>query len=719
MNAPLDPNYHDKQGIDPYLNMGSWEILFSPYNRFISIYRAVFTNGLISILGVSEVVYRTFPSVLSLATLFFIYRFTEKEIGGKEALVALFLFGISHYSLWTIHTSHYGAFYMLASFLAFYFLWNGFNENLWRDWIGFGVINFLNLTNSIIAGNFVVPTLSVALILSFLQAQKGGSSSIDNRRKIGRFAVAFSVSLMMVMILYYLRGFNFPLQIYNVVFLHQTGGIDNVFKAGDYIKAIPFTVLLPKLLYAVFVTFNFEYGDGSQILGGSPRGYWSYLCLFVIGLWAFLKKNKKLFICFSGVFITATILSAIIFKVIEARYLAFILPFYLITVAVGFVHVLNLFIKKAASNWIVYLSAFLFFSWLIQPSFLFSATAIDEQFHTEGIRGISIYLKKNINPGDIVLNATLGTELRTEYGDALNLVTYGRYLESFKSEHRLELLPDRKGEVGIWLILTKSLDNEKMLPFYFPGNYRPRIVKSVHGMNLYYGKIDLPESDDIGKDLVFTTPFWSFMKAYNLQIRGQNQLAEEYYRKFMEYGLNLDRALFNLGLMYVSSDVEKAISYFTKAIEELETPTQIPPDAKIESWDTYFANARGFPDPSIRSHSTRYFMVEESGVKTKRWIKEDLIKADPIYSKYFLATGKTFYGLYKQTDNPQYFEKALGYFAKGSHMTKKVAESLRVSKDKSYPTDIPVNSYLLDLNGVHELFPPLLKAEQEKTSQVR
>jgi hypothetical protein len=104
-----------------------------------------------------------------------------------------------------------------------------------------------------------------------------------------------------------------------------------------------------------------------------------------------------------------------------------------------------------------------------------------------------------------------------DIGSALGYLTYKIYLKEFITKHRLELLPFKTGKVGLCMILEKPLLEENLVPFYFPGTYSPKIVNQVKVLYLYHGEIDIPEIQDIGKDVLFKTPFWSFLKGVFLQ----------------------------------------------------------------------------------------------------------------------------------------------------------------------------------------------------------
>lgn len=705
MSAPLDDGLTVPR-ITPFAGKGFWEIIFSPYARLSVTYKDAFTNIIYHWFGIGDETFRVISVTFTLLNIFFVYRFTAVEIGRMEAAIAVLLFGISHYGLWTANVAYYGDFYNLASFLSFYLLWEGFKDDRWWNWLGCAIFIFLNFTNCILGGNFIVPLLAVAFTLLLWHIKEDHALTAHLWSKARRFCIAFFIALAMGVGLYYIKDLNLPMQVYNLIVHHQTAGLDSL----DRHSSPPITIAsFLQYLHEVFVLFNFEYGENRETASGTTLGYWSYLCLFLAGMHALAKKSRKLFLCFMVVLLVPVLISFFVTRVVEVRYISFILPFYLIAAAAGFTHCLTainqLTIPQTWRNSAVYTLAFLFFCWIIQTGFLFSPAITEQQFHAGGIKAVRNYLDDNIKPEDIILNVTQITELRGGYGDALNLNNYQKkYLEHFWDKHRLELLPHRKGRVGIWLICLEALDNAKLWPFYFPVGYSPKMVKTVHGMVLYYGEIELPDSDDLEHDKILITPFWLFVKAHELQLQNKLPQAEKYYLKFLEHGYNKERALFNLGLMYFKKFPQTALDYLEKAVHELEAPTLVPSGLDVSSWDTYLTDARGIPDKSIRTKALRYFFAEIHGVKTRTWFKEDLIAISPSeYASHYILPGLILYDLYKQTGNNSYLEISNQYLAKGIALYPEFRESIELLKTGGYSLDVPV----FHLQGIHTSFPPL------------
>ena len=289
------------------------------------------------------------------------------------------------------------------------------------------------------------------------------------------------------MCLYQFRGLDLIGSVLDIVVTHE---VDPKVNADILDVEKTFYSGFIRLLYTVFVTFNFEHGDGSDSILGIAQGPWIYCFLFLVGLWSLYQSRRELFWSYIGIFITPIFISGMILRISEARFLALIHPFYLITVGIGFIYFFgwlkSFFKSEPIRNSIVLLCGYLVFVGLVHPKPLWGTPVYDELFKTKGIRAIRDYLRTHIKENDILLNSSPKIELLGDVGNAFNLSTYAMYLNEFTSNHRLELLPLRTGKVGLWLILEKPLENDNLVPFYFPGTYSPKIVKQVNDLYLYY-----------------------------------------------------------------------------------------------------------------------------------------------------------------------------------------------------------------------------------------
>ncbi|MEC7641556.1 MAG: hypothetical protein VYC17_05310, partial [Nitrospinota bacterium] len=648
-----------------------------------------------------------------------VYKFAEKYIGKNEAAISLLLAGVSYYSIHNCIKPIYGGFYVFASFMTFYFLWRAFEDGRGWDWFGFALINFLNLTESLLAGILLPALFAVGLILTQYQAASPGSPS-QAKKKGACFVLLFCGSVVLALGLYQVRGLNLFEQVFNMVFSQiispefANDDVAHVFQKESMISGFG------SLFHGVFFALNFEYYEfpvGKGINDYLRHSYWIYFLFFLAGLWAFYKKNKKLFWCFFTLFSLPTLGSAFILRLAEARYLAGVLSFYWITVAAGFVYLISQIQSWVQLNLsktlVVLLAAFLTFSWFLHPRPLWSSKYHDEMFNMYGIKAITDYLSQNIKAQDVILNVTDQVRLESFRGGPIPYIENKLYLEPFHKEHRLMGLLERKGTVGVWVILKGPIQNEKLLPYYFPRNYQPHLVKQVNGFALYYGQLALTETQDVEQDEVFSTPFWLFLKALHLHRKDHIQLAESYYQKMIAWGFNVDRAYYNLGLLYGLTDVDKGIHYLRKAIEEIQSPTRLPENAFVGNIRILISkDDREMPFLlKDQPEGLRYYFVVFDGKKYKAFFREDffgIVAAVP-YSEYYMAGATFFYFKFLQTKEPRFLKEARVYAdnvlkLNPNHRERDYLGTILAENPGSIPEKKPVLS-LGNLNFIREEFP--------------
>jgi hypothetical protein len=702
--------YRYNMYIKPHLESSTSEIILSKHHRQIQIYKNAFSNLLYKKFGVNEFTFRAFSLSISFLTIVSIFLFTKRAIGVVEALIALLLFGVSYYSIFTVKVPYYGAFNMFGSFLSFYFLFKGLEGNKHIHWFLLGVISFLSITNVIIAG-ITLPSLFIVAVIYLYRKRKLQVFSISElKSRSYRFLIYLSVSSIAALILYQLRGLDLVGSVLDIIVNHE---VDPKVNADNLEMEKTFYSGFFRLLYTVFVTFNFEHGDGSDLILGNPEGPWVYCFLFIVGLWSLYKSHRDWFWSFMGIFLTPIIISGMILRISEARFLALIHPFYLITVAIGFVYLFQWLKKFQTSDLvrdsIVLLFAYIVFVGVVHPKPLWATPVYDQLFETKGIREFRDYLKTNLKDNDIILNVTSLTELRGEIGDALNLSSYNFYLEEFRENHRLELLPIRNGRVGVWLILRKPLASEKLVPFYFPVTYSPKVVMQVKKHYLYYGEIDIPKTKNIENDIQFTTPFWSYMKGYVLQKNNRLKIAKSYYELAEKYGYNLERIYYNLALVNIVANPYKSYNYMERVIEIIQTPTSPSDKNQVNSWQTYGHDKKGLPDLNQKGSKLRFIYAKKNGIKYKKWFMEDLIKANPNYFALYYFNSMLYARLlYTNTGDKIYLKKINDHYKIGSKLAK---GTLLGYMEDYYIEPKTIFYYLphLSLLGISELYPPIMR----------
>ena len=716
LNSPVGYNYTYLFLIKPLLGLSSSEIFFSNFHFDIEIYRNIFSNVLFNTFGYSDAAWRTFPIIVLFLTVIVVYRFLTREIGELEAILFVLLFLVSYRVFTAVSHPRYALFYMFASFLTFLFLIRGFGGDGIKNWVAFAIINFLNLTNVFLAFLFLPCVAGVSIVCIIRQVQEYGAFTQAIKRRLIYFIFFFSLSLAMASVLYYLRGFNLLENISDILLSSKVKSSLLSFKLSQTLPSdLSYQSHFLKLFYGVFFTLNF---DMVHFNAGGPIGHWTYFILFLAGLAGLYKEHSKFFWFFLPIFFIPVIIYPILFKSVAPRYLGFILPFYLITVSKGFVFFFSFVAKFVRSEFLksgfILFSAFLVFPYLIQPEPFWSTKYIRKVFGTEGLKSLNMYLSENIKPSDIILNVTRSAELRGQIGDALMLANYKTYLDGFHEQHRLDLLPSRQGKTGVWLVLKKPLEIKKLKPFYFPGGYSPKFVISGYNYFLYYGTIELPSPYEIKQDDVFTSPFWLFMKARSLQLEGKDELSTAYYKKMIEHGLNVDRAYFNLGLIYFKKkDLKTALYYLLEAIKILETPMVVPENSVTKEHRILGTNDLGMHDFREENNiRLRYLIEKKNGIINRKWYLDDLVKNSlSEYSEYYLAAGITLFDVYTLTGNNLFFKEAENKFLKALEMNPNAnwennITYLLKNKPLNFMAELKFKSF--DLMGIQDLFPALV-----------
>ncbi len=725
IETPIDPHALEYK-VYPNLDKSFTDILLSPWHSEMAHWRMPISNWFYRWWGVNEYTYKLFPILINLCTLFLIYSWTKVRVGKPEAVIATFLFGISYYNIWITVWVHFAEFYMLASFLTIMFLVKGWEKGGWGFWWLFALFNFLNITNTILPFLFQPTIPFVVFILGWTTFKSEQNFRPKLKRKSIQFLITYLTSLISALIFYQIKGINF---IQNAFDLLTKG--EFVSKALSPIATKIYTfnegsalTNLTLLCKNIFVTLNFE--NHGWIMGHS-FAHWFYFILFLTGLIRIAQTQKTLFRVLLSIFVPPVLILGLIIGITHGRFLVFILPFYLICVATGFVwlttSIKKIKLHKSAQEALIYFSALLLFSLVLGfPKPVWSKKFLDEMFHSEGYPSIRDHLIKNIKENDVILNITTLTELKSEIGNALTKISLPKYFTQFSDKHRMEFLGTRKGKVGIWLILQKPLSNPSFDPFYFPNGYHPKLVLQKTGVFLYHGNLDLPDPLDIQNDRFFTTPFWSFFKGYALQEAGKYDVAEIYYNKFIEHGINIERGHFNLGIIRANSSFENALNEFLKAVNILETPTKIPKKTKTLTIHPNEHDKSGMAAriSEFKLPSLRYYFLDKNGFKLKYWFKEDLMKSSGyVYSPFYFVPAILIFNHFAGTGDKTYLNLMDQLFNKGFQIddySKQAIEwssALEKIKQSGKIINVPkVRFPYSNLLGVFDHFPPIPKNTQ-------
>ncbi len=722
IETPIDPHALEYK-INPNLKRSFTEIFLSPWHSETAHWRMPVANWFYQWWGVNEYTYKLFPLLINFCTLLLIYDWTKNRIGKTEAAIAAFLFGISYYNIWITVWVHFAEFYMFASFLTILFLMKGWEKEGWSFWVAFAFLNFLNITNTILPFLFQPAIIFATVILGWTMSKSESDFGPKLKQKSIQFLTTYSASLIAALIFYQIKGINF---IQNTLDLLTKGEFVDKALLPIATKAYSFNEgsslsNLALLFKNTFVTLNFE--NHGWVMGHS-FAHWFYCVLFLVGFIRIAQTHKTLFRVLLSLFVPSFLILGLIIGITHGRFIVFILPFYLICVATGFVWLITsigkIRLNKPTQEALVYFSAFLLFSWVLGfPKPVWSKKFLDESFQSAGYPSVRDHLIKNIKQNDVVLNITTITELRSEgLGDALTLISLPKYFTQFFENHRMELLGRRKGNVGVWLILNQPLSNPNFYPFYFPSGYQPQLVLQKTGVYLYHGNLSLPDPLDAENDQVFTTPFWSFFKGYALQEMGNYDNATTYYNKFLEYGINNERAHYNLALMLMNFSYEKSLNEFLKAIYIIETPTKVPKGTKIETTNVNEHDKFGMAQKTseFKRPVLRFYFDNRNGYKLKNWFKEDLIRTGGrIYSSFYFIPAIFLYNNFVATGNKDQFNNSIALINKGFQIDSNSDLAVKLysqMQENKAPQKIEFPIRYANLLSVYDKFPPLPKRIQ-------
>ena len=712
--------------IQPLLSSNIYEIIFGPFSSYIRPWRDIFLLPLFQNYGFSETSWRLFDLIISLLLLIAVFRMVSKELGYMEACLALFLLGISHFSISQVLHPGYAGFYLLASFFSFYYLWKGMSENKITQWWGFGVWNFLNISNVIIAGMIVLPIMMVGGYLIVYQFKSVGEKEKNIRslkRKGKRFFVAFVGSLSVALTYYEIRGLNLPSSIFNLFFFKTN--LDNIAVGRVWLESSRWDALID-LLIRTFIKFNFQYLDSYQTVVETTLSHWAYLAFFLVGLVATKKKNEKLFGFISIIVATSVLECALGLGSAAPRYISFLLPFYLIVVSCGVVYLLDKliwFVSNAATkNALIYCQAFFIFGWWVQPDFNFVIDNLKDDLKMNGFPLIKDYIVRHIRPGEILLNATNQINLGNPGFFEVERFRYEKFYRNFFAGHRLGLLAHCQRETGIWVVWDKKLEDNDFYPFFFPKTYNPSLIMTTesHGHSqrkwyLYYGAVDCPSSGEFERNHIFNTPFWSFIKATEAQKIEKREQAAAYYKKMISFGYNIDRAYFNLSLLYFNEDWKKTVQLLEKVISILEAPTIPPVGSSIIEGSVLDPRNYWYPVKRSKQRLRFYLYKNRDGFILKKYFYEDVpINFSVVVSKYYLLLAKLQYYLFAKGFGEPNYKKSMVNFNKSLKLSRtKNTEALylflKMTKNKDFSFNVHSAQQIIGLNFTFEEFPPLKK----------
>tara|TARA_Y100001960_G_C14741503_1_gene863280 strand:+ start:66 stop:1898 length:1833 start_codon:yes stop_codon:yes gene_type:complete len=606
---------------------------------------------------------------------------------------------------------------MFCSIATVYCLWLAIIDRQYKFWVFFSILIFLNLTNCIIAALFIPVIGVIGCIL--IQARHPGGGGKWELIKVDLFHFVFWMVLpvCLALIVFEMRGLSLLEKAIEMVFYQkidpQLAGEDLVHYHQSNINWRNFI----KMIYDLYFALNFNLYEQPRnwtLLKELKPTYWFYFILFIIGLWRISNIHRRFFLIVISITTLPIIVNFVIFRQPVDKFSSYILPFYIMSVATGWVYLFRYIFEQIWKNIIsIYANliiAFLTFTWWIHPMPLWSGQAHDEIFGMEGIRDISEHLEKHINPSDIILNITNKMDFHSFSNNSLQYASHLYYLKNFYNQHRLIHLPTRHGEVGVWDIRNRPLE-KGVIPFYYPKNFSPKLVRKNSGYFLYYGTLDIKETGEMGE--TFSTPFWSFMRGIIFQKQGKILEAERSYKSMIKGNINADRGYYYLARLYYHINTDKALDSFYRAIQlieakEPEINKSLPMQKvgiikKIDSQGVLIS-------VPVKKPLLLYGVIKD-GIASRRYNTEGLLASGSgkFYSKYYLDAGLLLYKKYIETGNRIFFLKAKKLLERSLEISPnegwaKVIQVILKDKPKTFKL-LKLSTYPIYLNGIREEFP--------------
>jgi hypothetical protein len=136
----------------------------------------------------------------------------------------------------------------------------------------------------------------------------------------------------------------------------------------------------------------------------------------------------------------------------------------------------------------------------------------------------------------------------------------------------------------------------------------------------------------------------------------------------LEYGVNKERAHFNLGIMLMNFSYELAMEEFSKALKILETSTKVPKGVEVKTIRVNEHDKFGMAQKTseFKRPVLRFYFQNRNGYKLKNWFKEDLIKTGGrIYSSFYFIPALFLYNNFVATENKDQFNNSISLINRG------------------------------------------------------
>lgn len=362
--------------------------------------------------GKTEFALRSLSVLLGLAAICLTYRLAHNVFNLRTALFAAFLLATSPYLIWYAQEVRYVALLLVTSLGMTYSFHRALSTSGWRWWLLYSITSALGLFT------FVTVAFLVIAHGLFLLCRRSGRALLTKW-------VASQVIVILVFAAYFVHRTSRELAVViskaPSIASHEQVRSRETLPVTDIMGTIPYT------FYAFSVGFSLgpslEELHESRSLASLLSHSWIlvptavlFASLFVIGLRR-LRQDKDiasflllwLGVPIIGAFTVATLTT---YHVYNTRYVALVLPAYLIILAAGLASIRRRLIQ-----------IFLFASLLVVNGISLSNYYFDTRYAKADARATAKYLETRAQAGDIILAVGSATALRHYYKGSLPIET--------------------------------------------------------------------------------------------------------------------------------------------------------------------------------------------------------------------------------------------------------------------------------------------------------
>jgi uncharacterized membrane protein len=286
----------------------------------------------INIFGQSVFAVRLPAALVGVVTVPLIYKVGKLLLGQKIGLISALLFSISILHIYYSQQAHSYALFAFLSLLSFYYLWQAIRHNRRYYWLLFGLSVGLSINVHLYSFFVLLSELIIGVILILSKTPIRSLQSALNK-KMG-LNIIISIGLMILTMLPVLIQYALPQLLQVAGLLPKTG--KRLVREG----MVQFDISPDSFAWTLRELTIWGFPDGISLLPNSHLLYDIYLLAFLIGLiYLALKKPKMGVILLLWLLIPllpAAVLARAAGITFATRRLIFILPIYLIIVAIGF-----------------------------------------------------------------------------------------------------------------------------------------------------------------------------------------------------------------------------------------------------------------------------------------------------------------------------------------------------------------------------------------------